>query len=207
MKELTNKKLILWDFDGVIIESNEVREYGFRQIFKNYSKSEIEKLLEFHRLNGGLSRYVKIHYFFEQIIGRQIEEKEVDLLADKFSVIMREELTKKEYLISETVDFIKSVPSSVEMHIVSGSDQNELRYLCKKLEIETCFKSIQGSPTPKNTLVKNILDTCERNKNESVLIGDSINDYEAADINGIDFMGYNNPTLKGKGAYINSFVC
>ena len=127
MKVLENKKLILWDFDGVIIESNVVREKGFWEIFKGRSNQEIEKLIEFHRLNGGLSRYVKIRYFFETIVGRSISEKEIARLADEFSSIMRKELTKKEYLIAETVDFIRSVRSTVEMHIVSGSDQAELR--------------------------------------------------------------------------------
>jgi phosphoglycolate phosphatase-like HAD superfamily hydrolase len=33
-------------------------------------------------------------------------------------------------------------------------------------------------------------------KCETILIGDSVNDYEAADINGIEFYGYNNLSLK-----------
>ena len=33
------KKTILWDFDGVILDSMEVRDFGFREIFKNSKKS------------------------------------------------------------------------------------------------------------------------------------------------------------------------
>ena len=32
-------KTILWDFDGVILDSIKVRDWGFEQIFKDYSKS------------------------------------------------------------------------------------------------------------------------------------------------------------------------
>ena len=39
---------------------------------------------------------------------------------------------------------------------MSGSDENELRYLCKELNISDFFKSISGSPTPKNILVERI---------------------------------------------------
>ena len=38
-----------------------------------------------------------------------------------------------------------------------------------------------------------------------LLIGDSINDYEAAKVNGISFFGYNNKMLIQKGAYIEKF--
>ena len=28
--------VLLWDFDGVIIDSNSVREFGFRQVLKEF---------------------------------------------------------------------------------------------------------------------------------------------------------------------------
>ena len=61
-------KTVLWDFDGVIIDSMKVRDWGFEEIFKDYDQELIDKLLAFHRKNGGLSRYVKIRYFFEELI-------------------------------------------------------------------------------------------------------------------------------------------
>ena len=61
---------------------------------------------------------------------------------------MKKELTKK-YLIAETVYYIKNNYKNINFHIVSGSDQNELRFLCVELGIAQYFKSIHGSPTPK----------------------------------------------------------
>ncbi len=58
-------KNILWDFDGVILDSMPIREYGFRKIFENYDISLVDKLINYHKRNGGLSRYVKIKYFYE----------------------------------------------------------------------------------------------------------------------------------------------
>ena len=43
------------------------------------------------------------------------------------------------------------------------------------------------------------------NPKECNLIGDSIDDYEAANINGMKFYGYNNKLLKDKDAYIENF--
>jgi len=189
-------KNILWDFDGVILDSMPVREYGFREIFKEYDAYLVEKVLKFHNENGGLSRYVKIRYFYEELLDEKIDESEVLELAEEFSIIMRKELTKKKYLISETVTFISQNHQNYNFHIVSGSDERELNFLCKELELSHYFKTIYGSPTPKNDLVKNVLLENIYNENETILIGDSKNDYEAAKINNLDFYGYNNVDLK-----------
>jgi phosphoglycolate phosphatase-like HAD superfamily hydrolase len=70
-----------------------------------------------------------------------------------------------------------------------------LKFLCEKLGIFAYFKSIHGSPTNKNQLVENVLLSNGYMKYETILIGDSINDYEAAKANNIDFYGFNNPNL------------
>jgi HAD superfamily hydrolase (TIGR01549 family) len=188
-------KNILFDFDGVILDSMPVRDFGFREIFKEFDKELVEKLIEYNNLNGGLSRYVKIRYFYEELLGEYISEEKVQELAQKFSEIMRKELANKKYMIEETVKFIEDNYKKYNLHIVSGSDGNELRYLCKELEIDKFFRSIDGSPTPKNNLVSNVLVKNNYLVNETILIGDSINDYEAAKVNNIDFYGYNNVSL------------
>ena len=189
-------KTILWDFDGVILDSMPVKEYGFREIFKEFDNNLVDKLLEYHNKNGGLSRYVKIRYFYEELLGQDIVDDEVNKIANNFSIIMKEELTNKKYLIKETIKFIKDNYSKYNFHIVSGSDQTELRFLCKELDIEKYFISIYGSPIHKNDLVKNLLIKKDYKQNETILIGDSINDYEASRINNIDFYGYNNLDLE-----------
>ncbi len=189
-------KNILFDFDGVILDSMSVREEGFRKILENYDQQLVEKLIAFHNENGGLSRYVKIRYFFEKLLNSYITDDEINLMAENFSVIMKKELINKERLIPETVNFIKNNYKNYKLHIVSGSDGNELRFLCKELDIAKYFISIHGSPTHKNNLVDNVMSNNSYILNETILIGDSINDYEAASINNLNFYGFNNLDLK-----------
>lgn len=199
-------KNILWDFDGVIIDSLAIRDYGFREIFKEFNKVLVEKLIEYHSINGGLSRFHKIRYFFNEILKKDIDDKEVKAYADKFSLIMRKELVKSKYLILDSVNFIKENYKKYNFHIVSGSEHNELNFLCQKLQINHYFHSINGSPTPKMELVKNLLIKENYKKSETILIGDSINDYEAAKESNIAFYGYNNQQLKDVSKkYIDNF--
>jgi phosphoglycolate phosphatase-like HAD superfamily hydrolase len=188
-------KNILFDFDGVILNSMPIRDYGFRKIFEKFDNDLIGKLLIYHNKNGGLSRYVKIKYFYNELLDKEISEKEINDYAALFSEIMKKELIKKQYLIVSTLVFIQGICKKYNLHIVSGSDEKELRFLCQKLNISYYFKSIHGSPMHKNLLVKNILKNNRYAVKETVLIGDSINDYEAARINKVTFFGFNNVEL------------
>ncbi|APG59287.1 HAD family hydrolase [Christiangramia salexigens] len=202
----SNKKVIFWDFDGVIISSEEIRIYGFKEVLKDYPKKQVEQLLEFHKKNGGLSRYVKFRYFFEDVRGEEVSEPIINNLAMQFSKIMLDNLTSRELLIADTYNFISNQYQNFEMHIVSGSDEKELRELCSQLGLVNFFDLIYGSPTPKTSLVAQIILDKNYEPQDCVLIGDSINDYEAAKINGVDFIGFNNIHLKERGlSYIEGF--
>lgn len=199
-------KNILFDFDGVILDSMPIRDWGFKKIFQRFDKELIDKLLVYNNENGGLSRYVKIKYFFNNILNQEISEEEINRYAGNFSTLMKEKLRSKKYLIPQTVEFIKVSYKRYNLHIVSGSDEEELKDLCKALKIDNFFLSINGSPMHKNELVKKILSENQYTNEDTILIGDSINDLEAAEENAIIFYGYNNPSLKSKTAiYIENY--
>ena len=188
---------ILFDFDGVILDSMPIRDHGFKEIFKDFDDDLVNKLLEYHNQNGGLSRYVKIKYFYNKLLKQEILEEKITNYADNFSKIMKTELVDKRYLIADTLKFIKENYKKYNLHIVSGSDEKELKYLCKELGIDSFFQSINGSPTHKNKLVEDVLVINKYMESETILIGDSINDYEAAKTNNLNFYGFNNDNLVG----------
>jgi HAD superfamily hydrolase (TIGR01549 family) len=199
-------KIIFFDFDGVILDSMPIRDYGFRKMVEKYPSNLVDEFIKYHRYNAGLSRFHKIKYFYNELLNEEISENKIQEYAEEFSLIMKSKLTDKKYLISETVEFIKNNFNNYIFHIVSGSEQNELRYLCKELGIEQYFNTIYGSPIHKNDLVKSILKDKKYSTEECILIGDSINDYNAAEANDIKFYGYNNIELKSKGSgYLKSF--
>ncbi|MDI9873369.1 HAD family hydrolase [Flectobacillus rivi] len=206
MKSILKFKVLLWDFDGVIMDSMPIRGRGFEEVLLEYPKEQVKKLMAFHNSNGGLSRYVKFRYFFEVIRGEVVSEERVLQLAGSFSNIMFDLLLDKSLLISDSVEFIKDKSDKFQMHIVSGSDGKELTSICEAIGLANFFKTINGSPTPKTELVKNILQNFNYNPQDVALIGDSINDFDAAVANGITFIAYNNIELfKMTDNYIKSF--
>jgi phosphoglycolate phosphatase-like HAD superfamily hydrolase len=188
-------KVIFWDFDGVLMDSNSVRDLGFERVLSEFPEDQVRQLVAFHQANGGLSRYVKFRYFFEEIRGESITDEQVVIWAERFSVIMKGLLVNPDLLIFETINFVKENQGKYIMHITSGSDQEELRFLCKQLGIEGLFSSIHGSPKPKSEWVRELIKVNNYNREECVLVGDSINDWEAANDNLIQFLAFNNNSI------------
>jgi len=205
--KLKKYKTIFWDFDGVILDSDEVRTEGFRDIFQDFNNQQVELIVEYHKQNGGLSRYQKIDFFFDKILKKKISKDEKSKYAKAYSNFCFDKLCKPNLLIQDSIRFIVKNFRNFNFHIVSASDQLELRNVCNKLGIEKYFISIMGSPINKKTNIQNLISKNRYSKIECCLIGDSFNDKESAEENSIDFIGYNNLNLlRSTSQYVFSFT-
>lgn len=195
-------KTILWDFDGVILDSMKIKGDGFVELFAGYDSAKLSLLEEYHYAHGGVSRFEKIRYFYIHILGEAVSEDTINQLADKFAVLIEKNLYNKNNLISDSVNYIKTNYQKYNFHIVSGAEHNELNDLCEKFDLKQYFLTINGSPTKKDILIKDILEKFCYDSKESILIGDSITDYISAKSNNVAFFGYNNEELRQYGNYI-----
>tara|TARA_B100001173_G_scaffold281025_1_gene264903 strand:+ start:1777 stop:2400 length:624 start_codon:yes stop_codon:yes gene_type:complete len=202
---LNKYSTIFWDFDGVILNSDKVRTEGFRYIFDSYSKKEIDRLINYHKINGGLSRYEKIEYFSQKILDKELNEREKKEYAQLYGRYCKDRLCNKNLLIQNSINFIKENHKNFNFHLVSASDEKELIYLCSNLDIKKYFKSISGSPVNKIENIKKLLKSNNYNELKCCLIGDSINDKLASIENNISFFGFNNKQLIKDSEYIHTF--
>ncbi len=198
-------KNIIFDFDGVILDSVPVKTNAFRKLFSDYPDSLVDEFINYHLLNGGVSRYKKIRYFHENLLKKEISEKEILNYADMYSDLTKEELANKKYLIMDSIDFVRINHEIYDMHIASGADEQDLLYICDTLGISKYFVTINGSPKPKNEIINNIMGIYNYKKDESCLIGDSLSDFQVAEDTGIIFFGYNCTELKKLDRFIDTF--
>jgi len=179
---------IIFDFDGVLVESNEIRFNGFRKLFKDYPQGEVEKLVAYAKANGGVSRYKKIEYFFNEIRREPISEESVNQWAAQFSTLVEQDIVEAKP-VEGSLKFLEDYFSHFDFAIVSGSDQAELRRICEKRKINHFFKMILGSPVEKKDNIASLLSDLNWQHNESLYVGDSNNDLNAAKANDLDFVG------------------
>ena len=62
---------IILDFDGIILESVEVKTWVFKKLFEQYP-DQLPLVLRYHMENGGVSRYVKFRHIYRSILKRPL---------------------------------------------------------------------------------------------------------------------------------------
>ena len=186
-----------WDFDVLLIDTDDIRTAGFEYNFREYSDDHVSKIIDFHKKNGGLSRYVKINHFYEVLIKKKLTKELLESHLNDYTNFVYDRLINPKLLINDTLEFIKKNQSKNHF-IVSASDERELKLICNNLKIDFLFSEIKGSPEIKENNILSIILANKLKKNNCVLIGDSINDFNAASIADIDFIGFNNPELESK---------
>ena len=144
-------------------------------------------MVEYAMSNGGMSRYEKIKYFFEEIRNETISDASVQILSRQYTELVKQKVIDAEP-VKGSLEFLSNNYTNYDFAIVSGSDQEELREVCQARKIYQLFLKILGSPERKETNLSRLLSEEEWDKESCLFIGDSLNDLEAAQINNIDFI-------------------
>ena len=178
-------KAIVFDFDGVIIESFDIKTQAFRELFKDSEK--VEKIVEYHKQNGGVSRYKKFKYIYSEILKQPLDDKTFNDLGERFSNLVVEEVKKCPY-VPGAVEFIRRNSNKLRLFIASGTPEEELRAIVAARDITKYFRGIYGSPTIKSEILSGILNRENLDKKDVIFIGDTITDYNEAAKLGVPFM-------------------
>ena len=182
---------LFFDCDGVILDSNHIKTKSFYEIGLKFGEINAKKLINFHTSNGGISRYVKLKYFTEEILGVCDEEIYNQLVIDYRNLV-------RKYLLKCSIDDgilkIHNYLPKIKKAIISGSDQSELNWLFKKRKINKIFDlGIFGSPKNKEEIFEEIYADFT-GKEKCLFFGDSKYDYEVSKEFEMDFIFVNNWT-------------
>ena len=71
-KHIEDKSIIIFDFDGVLVDSVEIKTNAFAFIYKEYGDDIVDKVIYHHRLNGGMSRYKKFEYYHDTLLNYKL---------------------------------------------------------------------------------------------------------------------------------------
>tara|TARA_B100001248_G_scaffold2840_1_gene2270 strand:+ start:322 stop:990 length:669 start_codon:yes stop_codon:yes gene_type:complete len=184
-------KSIIFDCDGVILNSNKVKTNAFRQVFEKYNINAVDEFIKYHRSNGGVSRYIKIEKFLKNILPKYYENKsfnedELNMLLQRFSNQCKESLLKCE--VTKDLSILRKITGNIPWLIISGGDQFELREIFNKRGLTSFFNGgIFGSPEKKTEIIKREIANGII-QFPALMLGDSKLDHIAAKSNNIDFL-------------------
>ena len=183
-----NIKAIIFDFDGVLVESVDVKTRAFAKIFEDKGKEVVRQVIDFHLKNGGVSRVNKFKHFYKEILSCSLSEKKLEELCNTFSRLVTNEVINSPY-VNGAKEFLDSVHSKIDLYVASGTPEEELREIVRRRGMDVFFKNIFGSPRQKGEIAKTVLRQNGYSSNEVVFIGDSITDLKGAQASGTRFIG------------------
>ena len=61
-------KAIIFDFDGVILDSMGIKSEASAKIYEPYGDEIVKKVMEHHEANGEMSRYKKFEYYHKNFL-------------------------------------------------------------------------------------------------------------------------------------------
>ena len=182
--------LIVFDFDGTICESANVKTDAFFQLYLDeQGEGFATAVRDYHLEFAGVSRYEKIRYVEEQMLGRPCSDERMNLVADRFGDIVRDKVIVSA-LIPGVASFFEQYGGAVPMLVASATPTAELREITKARGIESWFDEVEGSPTLKGDIIKGFLAHRGVNRERAVMVGDQFSDLDAAQTAGTMFVGY-----------------
>ena len=180
-------KAIIFDFDGVIAESVEVKTEAFRKLFSEHPK-QIEDIVKVHMDNGGMSRYKKFDIIFRDILKKELTKEENKLLGDKFTEFCYQGVIDAKY-VKGAREFLEKYYRKLLIFVATGTPHEEMLSIVRARGEEKYYKGVYGSPQMKKDIINNILRENNLKKEEIIFIGDSINDFDAANETQVCFVG------------------
>jgi phosphoglycolate phosphatase-like HAD superfamily hydrolase len=179
-------EVIILDFDGVVIESNDIKTRAFEKVFDKFPQYK-DVMMQFHYENISISRVEKFDYL-ATLIGRGADLKLKAEITNNYSQYVLEDILTAP-LVKGAERFLKMAKGQLPLYLASVTPANELNHILEKRGLLHWFDGVYGCPPW--TKANAICDIVARNAifpKNSLLIGDSSGDQRAAFETGIQFI-------------------
>lgn len=186
---LSEYKTFVFDCDGVILNSNNIKTEAFYRTALAYGEQAAQELVKYHVENGGVSRYKKFKYFLDEIVpnlANKVSGPNLEALLENYAEMVLDGLLICE--LAEGLEELRNKTPDANWLIVSGGDQTELNEVFSKRKLSHLFNGgVYGSPDTKDEIL-----TREIGSGNIILpalfLGDSKYDYQAATRANLDFV-------------------
>lgn len=180
---------VFFDFDGVILDSVDVKTKAFAEMFKKFGPAVQQQVVDYHFANGGVSRFDKFRYFYKTFLNKHIDEATVKSFSDEFSKLVVNKVLACDFIEGAMETLIKLKEHNIPAYVVSGTPDFELKGIIEKKRLNYYFNEVHGSPRKKDIITRDILTRQKHLAKKCLFIGDSLSDHNAAIKNKMLFLG------------------
>lgn len=180
-------RAIVFDFDGVLAESVDVKTRAFASAFSDEPPQVVQQVVAYHLQNGGVSRFEKFETIYRDILKRPLPEAMFQRLCEQFSRFVVEEVVAAPW-VEGAQEFLTTHHGRYQFFIVSGTPDEELKDIVRRRGMAAWFDEVLGSPKAKDALLREAMRRHHLQSAELVLVGDAESDWLAARQVGIPFI-------------------
>jgi len=177
---------VFFDVDGVLIDSVAIKGDCFVLAFSDFP-DEGDEIRHWHEMNGGVNREDKIRAITKEVLGEIESDDEIAKRVKAYENLVVNRVTLAPEIPGAGLA-LKALKGETPMFAASATPQDELKRILAARGDEHFFSEIFGWPTTKKAAISSVLEKYSLNPLESVLIGDSIQDFEAAKAEGVRFI-------------------
>lgn len=192
-------KCIVFDCDGVLLDSVNIKTEAFGKLAQPWGDEARDRMVLYHSMHGGVSRYLKFEWFFREYIGREITPAEKEEWNEKFCSYCLDAV-RNCALIPGALATLKAWHGILPLYVCTGAPVAEVSEILKERGLADYFNGIYGSPPAKSKLLEFIVNQdAKLDAPDTLMVGDASTDLEAAEYAGTQFYAIGE-LLKG-GAY------
>jgi len=180
-------KGIIFDFDGVILESVDIKTRAFKEVFKEYTE-QLHRIVHHHLEHAGISRIEKFKTIYQDFFGKPIDQSEINRLNQDFADFVYREILDCPF-VPGALQFLQTHHEHYKLFVASGTREEEVRDIVNRRGLGKFFQGVYGGPKTKAEIGKYILEKWSFLSSDLVFVGDAFADYAGAREVGMPFIG------------------
>jgi phosphoglycolate phosphatase-like HAD superfamily hydrolase len=178
---------IVFDFDGTLVDSNDVKAKAFGELYKSYGDEIVNKVVSYHNENTGVSRFQKFKYIQEQFLGESYNNEVKDDLSEIFARLVEERIPQVPYT-QGALEFLDNNHKNIPLFLASATPDKELKSIASQRGMQKYFEGIYGFPMTKSQILCHIINENSFLPDRILMVGDSFPDWEGAKNAGTRFI-------------------
>ena len=178
LPKLDALEAIVFDFDGVILESAAIKGAAFEELFADATE-HLESIRAHHLANLGVSRFEKFDWIYENLFQSPLSASKRQELGHKYSELVFAESSSCPF-VPGALELVERLSGRVPLFIASATPQAELEIIVRKRGLERFFAGVFGSPPAKGLTLAEIVGNEGFEADAVLMIGDGMSDLDAA---------------------------
>jgi phosphoglycolate phosphatase-like HAD superfamily hydrolase len=178
---------IVFDFDGVILESAGIKTNAFRYIFSRYPAA-VDAIVAYHLQNAGMGRIAKLRIIYRDFLKQPFSPEDEKRLNQEFADYVGARVLACPF-VPGLLEFLAWGAARCPLFVASGVPQEELRDLVAARDLAKFFEGVNGSPRNKVQILSEIRAAHGWEARQLLMIGDALTDSRAAAEAGTAFVG------------------